>query len=141
MRKNIKIKAVERIIDANINRAKEGLRVCEEIIRFVLNSKTLTKEFKKIRHLINATVKKGYSVKHLAQSRNSGQDVGQRIYINELSRSGVRDIFFANMQRVKESIRTLEEFSKLKNINLAVSFKNIRYKIYSLEKKAIKRIF
>lgn len=116
------------------------MRVTEEISRFVLNSRPLTEEFKKIRHSINAAVKKGYSASSLIQNRDAARDPGQKIYINELKRSGIKDIFFANMQRAKESIRVLEEFSKLKSAALPVSFKNIRYKIYSLEKKAAKLI-
>ncbi|MEW6171224.1 MAG: thiamine-phosphate pyrophosphorylase, partial [Candidatus Omnitrophota bacterium] len=45
-------KALYRIIDANLNRTREGLRVCEEILRFVLNDKKTTLEFKKIRQQI-----------------------------------------------------------------------------------------
>jgi len=76
----------------------------------------------------------------LVEVRNSNQDVGRDIYINELKRSNCADIFFANIQRVKESIRVLEEFSKLKDINTAIKFKRLRYKIYEIEKRVVKRI-
>ena len=72
--------------------------------------------------------------------RNSKTDVGKNIYINELKRTGYQDIFFANIQRVKESIRVLEEFSKLINKNIALEFKKIRYSMYEIEKKAAKKI-
>ena len=39
-----------RIIDANLNRAREGLRVCEDISRFALGDKTATRALKSIRH-------------------------------------------------------------------------------------------
>lgn len=78
--------------------------------------------------------------KNLLKERLARADIGKNIYINELKRSGVKDIFFANMQRVKESIRVLEEFSKLKNKNTALNFKNLRYAIYEIEKKAAGRI-
>lgn len=140
MPKYSKTKAINRIIDANINRAKEGLRVCEEITRFVLNSHGLTSEFKTIRHKIDGIIKVIPAYKDLLKTRESFSDVGKNIYINELKRKGVKDIFFANIQRVKESIRVLEEFAKLKNANLAIAFKKIRYNIYEIEKKAVKRI-
>lgn len=140
MRKPSKIKAVDRIIDANINRAKEGLRVCEEIVRFVLNSRSLTAEFKKIRHRINAILKNLKTPTALMEGRESGRDVGKNIYAEELKRKDYQDIFFANLQRVKESMRVLEEFGKLKNVDTAVEFKKIRYALYELEKKAAKRI-
>jgi thiamine-phosphate pyrophosphorylase len=131
-----------RIIDVNYNRAKEGLRVCEEIVRFLLNSQRLTSEFKKIRHNIDSIASQfPCSLSGLLESRKSLRDAGRNIYINELKRKGVRDIFFANIQRVKESIRVLEEFSKLINVNLAIKFKGLRYETYEIEKKAAKRIY
>lgn len=130
-----------RIIDANINRAKEGLRVCEEITRFILDDRKATAALKKIRHNIDAAVRglPGTPVQFI-QARNSPQDVGRDIYVNELKRSGIRDIFFANIQRAKESVRVLEEFSKLSAKNTAKDFKKIRYGIYEAEKKIIKKI-
>lgn len=142
MQRHSSRRKIYRIIDANINRAKEGLRVCEEIARFMLVSRTLTEEFKKIRHKIDGLTKKfpGFLPDFL-EVRKSTEDVGKNIYVNELKRSNSCDIFFANIQRVKESIRVLEEFSKLTNKGLAVGFKNLRYCVYDIEKKAAKKIF
>lgn len=141
MPRHSNIRAINRIIDANINRAKEGLRVCEEITRFILNSRSLTTHFKRIRHKINAVLKKLFPNNNIIiKDRESLKDVGKEIYINELKRSGYQDIFFANIQRVKESIRVLEEFTKLINIDIAVEFKKIRYCIYEIEKKAIRKL-
>lgn len=139
---HFKTETINRIIDANINRTKEGLRVCEEITRFVLDNRKLTVEFKKIRHKIDTIVKRLPSDIRLdlLKARKSLTDVGRNIYINELKRKDFGDIFFANIQRIKESIRVLEEFTKLKNISFAVEFKKIRYNIYEIEKKAAKRI-
>lgn len=134
-----KAKVIDRIIDANINRTKEGLRVCEEITRFILNSRSLTVEFKRTRHTLEAVFKK-LSTQKLIAERKSLSDVGKDIYINELKRKDCWDILFANIQRVKESVRVLEEFSKLKSAGIAVEFKKIRYRVYELEKKVIKRI-
>ena len=131
---------VYRIIDANINRAKEGLRVCEEIARFILDSHNLTSEFKRLRHKINAILKYLPKNTELFKERDSLADVGRKIYINELKRRNCQDIFFANMQRVKESIRVLEEFTKLINKNAAVKFKRLRFDIYELEKNAAKKL-
>jgi len=135
-----KTKKINRIIDANINRTKEGLRVCEEIARFILNSRAITSEFKRVRHKIDGVIKYLPSAGDLLKTRESLADVGRDIYINELKRKDLRDVFFANIQRVKESIRVLEEFTKLINIKLAVEFKKIRYDIYAIEKKTAKKI-
>lgn len=140
MPKYSRTKVINRVIDANINRAKEGLRVCEEITRFILNSPKLTSGFKKLRHEIDTAVKGLAAYKDLLKERDSPKDVGRDIYINELKRRNLQDIFFANIQRVKESIRVLEEFAKLINKKCAIQFKKIRYDIYEFEKDAVKRI-
>lgn len=131
---------INRIIDANINRAKEGLRVCEEITRFILNSKRLTFELKEIRHRIDKINKYLPSKAVLLKEREVSSDVGRNIHTNELERKNLADIFFANVQRVKESMRVLEEFTKLKNTKAAMEFKKSRYKIYEIEKKTITKI-
>jgi thiamine-phosphate pyrophosphorylase len=132
--------ALKRIIDANINRAKEGLRVCEDITRFVLDSRILTLEFKKLRHKLDSAIRIIALKTNLLEARFALKDVGKEIYVNELKRKNIRDIFFANIQRCKESIRVLEEFSKLINIESALTFKRVRYKIYDIEKKAAIRM-
>ena len=133
-------KVINRIIDANINRTKEGLRVCEEIARFILDSRHLTSELKKIRHRVELAFNHLPRKILLLEERESLSDVGKCLYINELKRKNYQDIFFANIQRVKESLRVLEEFSKLINKNIAIEFKKIRCDIYESEKKFAKKI-
>ena len=99
-------KGLYRIIDANRNRLKEGLRVCEEICRFVLHSASLTRALKSIRHKTEEILAKSYPSLELLASRNSSQDVGKNIGLGELQRKNTADIFFANMQRAKESMKT-----------------------------------
>lgn len=140
MPKYPKTQGVNRIIDANINRTKEGLRVLEEISRFILNSRSLTFRFKSIRHRIDGLFKRLPEKTILLKERDSLTDVGRNIYINELKRGNFADIFFANIQRIKESVRVLEEFSKLKNIKIAVQFKKIRYELYDIEKKVTRKM-
>jgi len=138
--KSLLKRSINRIIDANINRTKEGLRVCEEIARFILNSRSLTLDFKKNRHRIEAILKRLPNRTTLIKERESLSDVGKDITLSELKRRNYRDIFFANIQRVKESIRVLEEFTKLINKDIALEFKKTRYLIYEIEKKGIAKI-
>jgi len=123
-----------RILDANLNRATEGMRVCEEVARFILNDRLLTSKFKNMRHQSFEALD---SIEKLAlvRKRNILEDVGRNLLRGEMKRKNLQDIFFANMQRIKESVRVLEEFSKLLNINSAVKLKKIRYNAYELEKK------
>ena len=140
MQSHSQVKAIHRIIDANINRVKEGLRVAEEITRFFLENRRLTEGFKKIRHNIDTISRCFVSRTHLLKARNSDTDLGREIFANELRRKNCQDIFSANIQRTKESLRVLEEFTQLVNKSLAVDFKSIRYEIYELEKRAVKKI-
>lgn len=136
MRKN----NIYRIIDANLNRVKEGLRVCEEIARFILNNHKFTADFKNIRHEIDGIIQKACPVSVLLKERNSDGDVGRLNSRGELKRSNCRDIFWANIQRAKESLRVLEEFSKLIDEKSALSFKRLRYKVYEIEKSSFKKV-
>ncbi|MCX5697670.1 MAG: thiamine-phosphate pyrophosphorylase [Candidatus Omnitrophica bacterium] len=131
--------AVDRILDANFNRAKEGLRVCEEIARFIIEDRGLTSGLKELRHAINGLSGRLVSLKEQLAPRRSLKDVGFSVYARELKRKDYTDIFFANIQRAKESLRVLEEFAKLQNRAVALGFKRLRYKLYELERKSFKR--
>ncbi len=140
MPKGFNQKLIYRIIDANLNRAKEGLRVCEDITRFILESPSLTANLKQIRHKLDKLILSFAPQRYkLLLTREAKNDVGRLIFGQELKRSGISDILFANIQRVKESIRVLEEFSKLSNAKRAADFKAARYSVYELEKKIAKK--
>jgi len=131
-----------RIVDANFNRSREGLRVCEDIARFIMNSPALTKELKALRHGISGIIKSSPGMaKALIVSRDPAGDCG-RIpdFKIEIPRGEASDIFTANIERVKESIRVLEEFFKLVDTALSVKFSRLRFKTYAIEKKAVKRL-
>ena len=46
---------------------------------------------------------------------------------SELKRENLSDIFYANAQRVKESLRVLEEVTKLLDPRCALKLKKLRY--------------
>lgn len=127
-------KKLDRILDANFNRAKEGLRVCEDTCRFFCNDKDLTKRYKSVRHQLT-DIAGSLGVFQALGARDIGGDVGKQSTATELKRRTVADIFYANSQRVKESVRVLEEFAKLTDSRTARSLKRIRYRIYALEKE------
>jgi hypothetical protein len=130
-------KHLYRIMDANFNRSKEGLRVCEDVARYVWNDKSLTKLLKDTRHHLTL-VTSGLKMAKLLEGRDVEADTGRPTTSNELKRKDIVSIFMANMQRVKESLRVLEEVSKLINPKVSEGFKSLRYKVYVLEKKAVK---
>lgn len=131
-----------RIIDANFNRSREGLRVCEDISRFILNSPSITRQLKSVRHEISEIIKKSrLSSRLMLDARDSVYDIGRLSRIeSEARRRGAGDIFMANMERAKESVRVLEEFFKLIDIKKAFKFSDIRFRLYNIEKKALKRV-
>ena len=133
---------VYRIIDANLNRSREGLRVCEDIARFALNSKPITTELKSVRHRISDIVKDhARELNMLSGSRDSDSDVLRHSrFAAEMKRRGLPDIFAANIERVKESLRVLEELFKLIDVKSSSKFCSLRFKVYSTEKKALKRL-
>ncbi len=136
MRSSIRNNEIYRIIDANLNRLKEGLRVCEEINRFVLLDRKLTAELKRIRHEIDNISIGFFNRDKLLKHRESLKDIGRDIYCpKEFKRNNFKDTFIANIQRVKESLRVLEEFSKIHDCRAAMRFKKLRYRVYELEKK------
>ena len=133
---------IYRIIDANLNRSREGLRVCEDIARFALDSKSITAELKKVRHGISDIAKSSAKeFKGLSEARNSEGDVLRRSrFESEMKRRGLPDIFAANIERVKESLRVLEEIFKLVDIKSSSKFCSLRFRVYGIEKKALRKI-
>lgn len=139
MRKN-NLLNVSRVIDANLNRAKEGLRVCEEVARFMLDDRRLTGALKKARHKVDSVLNGSFCFSALVGGRDSISDVGRFNSQGEFKRRNGKDIFRANMQRVKESLRVLEEFSKLEDVGAALGFKRLRYEVYEIERSSFKKI-
>ncbi len=123
-----------RVIDVNLNRAKEGLRCCEEVARFILDDNALTKTLKHSRHNIEkiaalSGIKKGL----LCKSRDVERDCGRSFCVLE-KKEDWQSIFLANIQRTKEALRVLEEFFKLLDDKPCEKFKALRFKVYEQEK-------
>ena len=124
-----------RIIDANLNRATEGLRVVEEICRFILEDAKLTLAAKQLRGRLSRVIKAELA------SRDSAGDVGREPYTkNERSRAGLASVFRANIKRTQEAVRCLEEFTKLLKPAYGQAFKAVRFELYELEKKIASRL-
>jgi len=135
-------KEIFRIIDANFNRSREGLRVCEEVTRFIWNSSSLTRDLKAARHTITDILKgTPASSKILFETRDVISDVGRKERRkSEMGRLDYSDIFSANIERAKESLRVLEEFFKLIDKNSSAKFTKLRFKVYEIEKKALSHL-
>lgn len=125
---------VWRILDANANRGIEGLRVVEEYVRFVLDDAHLTRLLKQLRHDLASTLAKLPEATRQA-SRDTAQDVGTSIATTaEYERRDLAHVVAANQKRVEQSLRSLEEFAKLIDANVAQEFEALRYRAYTLAK-------
>ena len=118
-----------RLIDANLNRLREGIRIIEDIFRYIFDDKTTASRLKNLRHLTRLN-----KYKELLSSRDIKNDVLKTSTTSEQSRKNLQSIIIANFKRAQESSRVLEEFSKLISIKDSENFKYIRYELYDIEK-------
>ena len=131
-----------RIIDANLNRVGEGLRLLEEIARLLLNDATLTQQLKTMRHeLIRGD--SSFQLK-LLRSRNSEGDVGIALEVpGEEREKELPMVLVANSRRVQESLRTLEELAKIPGTTPKLDsekFKQARFNLYTIEQKLLSKL-
>ncbi len=123
-----------RILDASANRAREGLRVVEDYVRFALDDPGLTRRLKEMRHRL-AEAERGLDACLLIDARETHQDVGTHIMtVSEQIRENPRAVLAANFKRIAEALRSLEEYSKLVDVWLAGRFEVLRYDVYTIEK-------
>lgn len=121
--------ALHRILDANLDRAREGLRVIEEWCRFGLNNAALTERCK---HLRQELAK--WHRTELRAARNTPDDPGTDLtHPNEASRDSVQQVLQANFCRVEEALRVLEEYGKVYSQEMTAAIKQMRYQVYTLE--------
>jgi thiamine-phosphate pyrophosphorylase len=124
-------KAIYRILDANLDRAREGLRIIEEWCRLGLNHQQLAEECKQIRQELAQ-----WHSWELRQARDTPGDVGTDLsHPQEETRASIEQLLQANLCRSQEALRVLEEYSKLYDPNMAVACKQLRYRVYTLESK------
>lgn len=125
--------AVYRILDANLDRAREGIRIIEEWCRFGLNHQPMTEQFKHLRQSLAQ-----WHSPELRMARDTPGDLGTGInHPQELERASVPAVLQANFCRVQEALRVLEEYGKLYRSDFAAASKDMRYKIYTLESQLL----
>jgi len=139
-----------RMIDANLNRSGEGLRVLEDVARFVLNNTELCQGLRTLRHDL-AQETKALRVGLLSQ-RNAENDAGhlndispseKKLNVKTTSLQDLLDLVTANAKRVEQSLRVIEELAKLPEINSKLNpanFEQARFTLYTLERDLISRI-
>ena len=103
------------IIDANLDRAREGLRVLEDWARFGLGKKDLVIKIKNFRQILGKNHLEIYK-----QSRNHTEDQSKGLsHVEQMHRENPEKIISSNSARVQEALRVIEEFSRNNNYKLA----------------------
>ena len=136
MMKNGATRATWRLIDANANRALEGLRVCEDIARFYLETPLASQHVRALRHGVGKTLEAlpGQPLARL-QARESRGDIGRRAPASRVR--SIEQSLLINFQRAKEALRTLEEAARLVAPRSAKSFQGWRFRTYEIERELL----
>lgn len=128
-----------RTLDANFNRAREGLRVVEDFVRFGLNDARLSEALKSIRHEFSLATQP--LADRAIAYRDVGADVGTAISTpSEGSRASQRELVLANCKRLGESLRSIEEHTKLLDPAVARAVEQLRYRLYTVEASIAQRL-
>ena len=126
---------VDRIVDVNLNRLTEGLRVVEDVVRLGLEDKRLLAAIRKLRSQAGRDVRA--LRKQVIASRKSETDLGRGDRFDRTRRRDLGDVLLANFKRAEDSARVLEEVLKVTEPGLAGKFKAVRFRLYDLEREAI----
>ncbi len=126
--------ALYRILDANLDRAREGLRVIEEWCRFGLNSAALSAQCKQLRQALAQ-----WHTPLIRAARDTPGDPGTALsHPQEEHRADIAAVLQANLCRVQEALRVLEEYSKVHDGAMAAAMKQMRYQVYTLESQLLR---
>ena len=121
-----------RILDAAANRAREALRVIEDYCRFVLDDAFLSGELKGLRHDLAAALGE---LPGLLEARDTLGDVGTALTApEEYVRPSLAAVVQANLKRLQEALRSLEEYGKVRSGELGRTLEGLRYRSYTLER-------
>ncbi len=126
-------KKTYRLIDANLNRVREGLRVVEDTLRFVLSDNEQAAKLKRVRHQLDKKAGAIYPQLILARSVEEDKNSG----LAEDGRKSLISLLIANFRRAEEGLRVLEEYGKLVSAVAGDDFKKLRFQVYQIEKEVM----
>jgi thiamine-phosphate pyrophosphorylase len=128
----------ERIIDANLNRLSEALKVVEDLCRLELADPGLVRRVRGLRNDLNPVVIP--LRQRVIGYRDSRADLGRESDFDKTLRADLRDVLVANLKRAQEACRVLEEAGKLEIWGLSPDFKRTRFALYDLEQEIAVRL-
>ncbi|MFO7676270.1 MAG: thiamine-phosphate pyrophosphorylase [bacterium] len=124
-----------RIVDANLNRLTEGLRVVEDVVRLGLEHGTLLRSVRALRTRVGADTRA--LRRKVIAGRASERDPGRGDRFDRTKRRNLDDVLAANLKRCEEACRVLEEVLKIDEPKLSARFKAARFRLYDLERRAL----
>jgi thiamine-phosphate pyrophosphorylase len=123
-----------RILDANLNRSAEALRVAEDVCRFHWSLSGFAADLKALRHEVLAAVcGDGARRDDLLRHRDIEGDVG-RVNASPPGATGAPSLAFRNLERAKEALRAMEEACRIVRPEAARGLEAARYRLYAIEK-------
>ena len=126
-------RALLRILDANLDRAREGMRILEEWCRFGLNDEATTARFKHLRQSVAQ-----WHTPDIRLARDTPGDLGTGLtHPQEAHRASLTNVLQANSARVQEALRVLEEYGKLYSADMSAACKQMRYELYTLDSQIL----
>jgi thiamine-phosphate pyrophosphorylase len=130
--------AAARVVDVNLNRGREALRVLDDHCRFVLGDRGLTERVKKLRHdLAGASARLPQGL--LLAARDTPNDVGTTVGTDrEYSRTTPAEVAVVNVKRLQEALRSLEEYGKVLDAGFGQAVEAVRYEAYTLERQLVR---
>ena len=129
------MREVQRILDANLNRAREALRVVEDFCRFALDDAALADAAKQARSRLQQASAL-LPADELLAARDTPGDVGAALASpTEYVRRDAAAVAVAAAKRLTEALRTLEEYAKIGWPEAARRLEALRYEAYNLEQR------
>ncbi|MCS7258199.1 MAG: thiamine phosphate synthase [candidate division WOR-3 bacterium] len=129
-------KAFDQLIDVNLNRLFEALKIVEDITRFYLINNKSLKKLRALKHNLYPKLEKIRT--KVLWARASNKDLGRSPDFDlEAKKEGyfpLQKILKTNFSRAQEAARSLEELFKSQDNNLSKLFKATRFALYDLEK-------
>lgn len=126
---------VLRILDVNLNRARESLRVIEDYARFLLDDRDAAAGAKRMRHEIREIIE-SLGARELLAERDIDGDVGREVKIeSEQSRRDADDVLAAAFGRLSEAARAIGEYAKVNSPPAARLAERLRYAGYELQQR------
>ena len=124
---------IAQLIDANLDRAREGLRVMEDWCRFGLKRRDFSIQIKDWRQQLGVHHHNIYKKARLT-SNDPAMGVSHPL---QQVRTTPESVFIANSSRVQEALRVIEEFTRTTDPRLCEIATKIRYKAYEIELKVL----